>query len=226
MSVGRPLSALNFYDVLTDLIPGVTFFGGLALLLRPETVMGWNLGVVLAVITIGGYVAGHVLQSARSKIWGTPDLFQRVARDLHDGESETDLGRVSEVEAEFLSRCREQFALTDGFTDWSTLFRLVVSYLETQPERRALRFQALHSFYWSMAAAFFGLALLAAGATSATLAAHIGVLRPPEATAGVLLVGGVLGVVFELRRREFQRHFVRYLIVDFHVATSRNDPPQ
>lgn len=222
MAVDRPLNVLNLYDVLTDFVPGVTVIGALAVLFRVETLATPNLGTLLAGIAVGGYVVGHLLQSARSRIWGTPDLFQRVASSLHAGAEETPLGTVSDVEAAFLDHCRERFNLGEDFEDWSQLFRLVVSELETQPERRALRFQALHSFYWSMAVASAAIALLAGGAGVMAVGTDNGLVRSPGIAAGVLVASLVVAVVFELRRRAFQRHFVRYLITDIHVAMTRD----
>lgn len=222
MSFDSPLSALNLYDVLTDLIPGVTFVGSLAFLVRIEDIQALDLGMLVALIAVGGYVAGHVLQSVRSKIWGTPDLFQRTASALYDGGDETPLGGVSDVEAQFLNRCRQQFDLDEEFEDWTQLFRLVISYLETQPERRALRFQALHSFYWSLTAAFGGIALLAVVATVTIAITEVELLRSIDVLVVTVGVSTVLTRVFESRRQKFQRHFVQYLITDFHVTTSRD----
>lgn len=223
MSVDRPLSSLNLYDVLTDLIPGVTFVGAVAFLIRFEEIEVLDLGAMIALIAVGGYVSGHILQSARSKVWGTPDLFQRVVSSLDDGAETTPLGDVTDVEASFLNRCRQEFELDDDFKDWLQLFKLLMSYLETRPEQRALRFQALHSFYWSMAAAFGSISLLALGSIVAIKIANPELLRSIETLSGVLLVSIFLTAVFEFRRREFQRHFIRYLIIDFHVATTRNN---
>ena len=223
MSVDRPLSALNLYDVLTDLIPGIAFVGSIVFLVRIEDIEALDLAVLIAFIAVGGYVAGHVLQSARSWIWGTPDLFQRTASTLYDGADETELGEISPIESEFLNRCRERFDLDDEFDDWTQLFRLVMSYLETQPERRALRFQALHSFYWSMAAAFGGIAVLAVAAAGAVVIAEVELLRSIEVLLVVLGVSTALLLVFEFRRRKFQHHFIQYLITDFYVATTRDN---
>lgn len=223
MSVNRSLSALNLYDVLTDLIPGVTFVGALAFLIRVEDIETLDAGLLITVTAVGGYVVGHAIQSIRSEVWGTPDLFQRTVSALHDGAGETPLGEVSDVESQFLERCREQFDLEAGFQNWSQLFRLVMSYLETQSEQRALRFQALHSFYWSMAAAFGGIALLTIGAAVANVAVEVDLLRSISTLVGVFVVSSLLAAVFEHRRRGFQKHFVRYIITDIFLATSRDD---
>ena len=226
MAIDRSFRVLNLYDVLTDLIPGVTFIAALMLVVPVETFIVIDTAPAILVVGIVGYICGHLIQFARSKLYEhcpwipDPRNFKRIAFQLSmNGRGRTDLGNIGEIDRAFLPLCREQFDLSDDFSDWDTLFRMVITYLETRPESRAVRFQAIHSFCWSMAMASF---LVAIAAIVGLLASPALPTRPTNVLFGTLVFGLALAYGFERRRQEFNRVFVEYIISDFYVSQHRN----
>lgn len=210
MSVGQPFRVLNLYDVLTNLIPGVVIIGSPYIYYDLE----FSLETVFTIL-IAGYLAGHAVQFLRTLIQ-TPSTFQETMEIVKEGTaSESPLGKVTTVQKEFVEICWEEFDLDETYNSYGELFKMLLSYLETVPASRALRFQAIYSFNRSMV---ISLVITAAIAIIAILLDLFGILYT-ESIFKVfgILIGSLIGcVVFHIRTEEFEKDFVRYVILDFY----------
>ena len=220
MSVGQPLRALDFYDVVVNLVPGAVLVLGTGVLVAPAIdFSGLPKGTALIAFVILSFVAGHVMQWMGSELEGTPRLFGDTMKRIRGQENEdlqTDI-RLTEVEDEFWELCKEEFNLTDDFTDYGKLMRLLLSRLETSG-RRSTRFQALYTFHRSMSATCVCLLVIVILSFTAAYAFISPTPYVPYATVGVLSLFGLL--IFQDRVDHFNKLFVEYVIIDFHVENT------
>lgn len=216
MGVARTFRALELYDILGNLIPGSTFLLTLAVIFQTEAYLSLpGATVTIGIFLIVAFVFGHVVQAAASRIEGTPTLFGEVIR-ASKGESAGDIRiPITEVEETIWPMLKRKFALSDDFDNYGELLRLLLSYIETTPATRALRFQALHSFHRSMWAVWYlvvGSVIIAAVLKSGDIVA----VRS-WATLGLTAIGALTGIlVFKWRKNKFNRLFIQYAIVDFY----------
>ena len=216
MGVARTFRALELYDILANLIPGATFLLALAVVVEFEEYVQISGGILVGIFLIIGFILGHVVQAVASTLDGTPTLFGNVVR-ASKGEEVDDVSiPITHVEESVWPLMKQKFSLPDDFEDYGGMFRLLLSYIETTPATRAIRFQALHSFHRSMWAVWHlvvgvvlvGVALklfdVVAVRSWATLLASIG--------------GALLGIaVFKNRKEKFNRRFIQYAIADFYT---------
>ena len=215
MSVGRTFRPLELYDILASLIPGTTILMAVAVVFEIEQYIQISGGIIVGVFFIIGYIFGHVVQAVASQLDGTPTLFGTVVR-VSKGEEVDDVSiPITHVEEAVWPLIKRKFALPDEFENHGEMFRLLLSYIETTPATRALRFQALHSFHRSMWAAWhliIGLIVVGAGLKLF----NVGAIRSWP-ILGVSIGGALLGiVVFKSRKEKFNRRFIQYAIVDFY----------
>lgn len=243
MPVARTLRSLQVYDILANLIPGTTFLVVLAATVPVERSLETvGSGPLLASFVVCGFVIGHVIQSLASTLNGPPRLFgllvdETRSRDLYDpsgtaeflptrirdwlGFERADLDAltITSVEESFWPMAKDRFDLSDDFWHNGRLMQLTLSYLETVPATRALRFQSIHTFHRSM----WGMWMLALFAVFlVALGDAIGLLvgRPPSVLA-VVAVFSLAGIhIFGQRKEKFNRKVVEYAVVDFYTQRS------
>lgn len=216
MAIARSFRVLALYDVLVNLIPGFIWVIVLIFLLpvkitdqqHPTTILVSGL-VALA------FVSGHVIQAIGSWLDGTPTTFgDTVSAIRSDNPSRSPIA-LTEIEYRFWPLCKQKFGLTDDFNNNGKLLKLILSHLETTPNTRALRFQALHAFHRSMWAASVITAITAASLLGSN------VLRITPSVSS-LLEGSILLIaltsihLFAHRKRKFNRLFVEYTLIDFY----------
>lgn len=221
MPIGRSLSVLNLYDVLANLVPGVSVLLAGLLLFAYTSTTEVSGGALLLIVVVFGLILGHMLQWGGSWLDGwlndreedNPNLFMEVLEDIDSENDESELGSVTHVEEQFWPLCRERFDLPADFSQDNQLLLLVLSYLETRPATRALRFQAIHSFHRSMTIASIVVTVFSVAA----LLLRFRVIVTPWSVIIVIGIGAAAGIyVFNDRRNKFEKTFLRYVFLDFY----------
>lgn len=217
MPLARQLSVLNIYDVLTDLVPGATVlvFAFLLFPVESTALTSTNVLVVFSVL-IGSLIIGHVVQWIRSEVGRQPMELQRQMGVVREDPEE-----VNSIQRDFLQRTNEYFDIDDDFDDGER-FRLVLSYLETRPSVRALRFQSVYSFHRSL----FIASLIGVGLAISALGLHLVQANIAVRNLSyVIATGGsaaFLAYVSRERRNKFEKVFVNYVIREFYAEQIAN----
>lgn len=215
MALARSFRALGFYDVITNLVPGALWTGALILLLPiDELIQGLPSGVVVGGFLSLAYVTGHLLQALGS--WAdSPTTFGDTLTAIQNEAPSTAPITVTHIENSFLTLCEQQFSLPPDFKHYGKLLKMVLSYLETTPYTRALRFQSVYSFHRSMWAASWSLLIVLAILCGLSALGHS--LLPSTTVTGGITIAALVGVaVFWNRKNKFDKTFVKYLFVDFY----------
>jgi hypothetical protein len=228
MALARSFRALGFYDVITNLVPGALWTGALILLLPVNgLIQGLPSGVVVGGFLALAYVTGHLLQALGS--WAdSPTTFGDTLTAIQNDTLATAPIIVTHVEKSFLTLCEEQFALPSDFDHHGKLLKMVLSYLETTPYTRALRFQSVYSFHRSMWAASWSLLVVLVVLGGISALGHSSL--PSVTVTGGVTIAALVGVaIFWNRKNKFDKTFVKYLFVDFYNTqqskASRNSGP-
>ncbi|MDG5819665.1 hypothetical protein [Natronococcus sp. A-GB7] len=236
MAIERPLQVLNLYDVLTDLIPGAAFLLFIAILFPVETLPIFEAsGAMILITVIGSLILGHMIQWVRGWecLWKQPDVFQHTMRqirlesdlsaprrDNNPNNTENSLP-MSTVRYQFLTLVDEIFELDNTVSD-TERYQIVLSFLETRPPVRALRFQSLYSFYRSMVVTSWAILTIGVVAIGSFLLGWIPT-RPLPVLISVVLLGLILAVVTRERRDRFEKTFVGYAIREFYSEQKINE---
>lgn len=213
MSVAQTVGRLHLFDILAALIPGAVLLTIFSVVFTGDffDVLVGNAGVFL----VFSYVFGNGIQEGMTLVANAPQHFEILMEDVVSENSRNPDIAVTEIEEGFLDLCLDEFELRDDFDDYDRLFDMLLSYLDTKPASRGLRFQALFSFYWAMEFVSY-LAVLVG--TLALVASHV----RPAMTIGQLqiltvILFSVMGIfVFRARRASFGEDFVEYVIADFY----------
>lgn len=218
MAVARTFRALELYDVLANLIPGAVLVLASTAVIEVENYFNFSSGTVaVGVFLISSLVLGHVIQALASELDGTPTLFGDIIEAVKEGTEPDDLSvNITHVEESIWPLIRRKFDLPHDFDDHGEIFRLLLSYIETTPTTRALRFQAIHSFHRSMWAMWYSVVILA---PLALLLDCVGLLaaRSWPVIALATFVGFCGIYIFNSRKEKFNRMFIEYAIADFYV---------
>ena len=212
MPLARQLSVLSLYDVLTDLIPGATvlLFAFLVFPLESTAVTASNALLVFSLL-LGSLIVGHLVQWLRGKFGKQPGEFQRQMDVIRKHSS-----LANSIQESFLQLTNDYFHIDYEFDDGER-FRLVLSYLETSPSVRALRFQSLYSFYRSLLIA----ALLGIGLSLVALAIFMTPVNLPTRGFHYIIFNGgfaaLLAYASRERRNKFEKIFVGYVIREFYA---------
>ncbi|MUV60218.1 hypothetical protein [Halobacterium sp. CBA1126] len=216
MGVARTFRALELYDILGNLIPGSTFLLMLAVIFEVEAYLTLpKATVTIGVFLIVAFVLGHVVQAVASKLEGKPTLFGKVIR-ASKGEMVEDVPiPITDVEEAIWPMLKHKFGLSDDFDNYGEMFRLLLSYIETTPATRALRFQALHSFHRSMWAVWY--LVICSVVIAAVLKGGEVVAVQSWSVLGLTSIVALIGIqVFKWRKNKFNRLFIQYAVVDFY----------
>jgi hypothetical protein len=176
-----------------------------------------ELGVLVLLL---GYLVGHTIQFFRSFI---PDgtTFQRMMTAICDGNPQASPYKtVNEIHQSFVDECWEMFNLSEDYENYGQLFKLLLSYLETRPAKRALRFQAIYSFYRSMVVALVFTGLLGVGVLVLQSQGFVSVESWPG-LYGTVGLSILLTAIFYKRKQYFEKEFVRYVVLDFYQDRSQ-----
>jgi len=224
MAVAQSFRALELYDVLSNLVPGAVVLLALSFVFpveNPNPLLTGAIGV--GVFLVSALVLGHVVQVLASWLDGTPKLFGNVIRATR-GEDVDDLPiDITHVEESVWPLMKRQFALPAEYDNYGEMFRLLLSYIETTPTTRALRFQALHSFHRSMWAVGHIAVLITVLGILLKCTGQIATRSWP--VLGLALVGSFIGIwVFERRKEKMNKRFIQYAIADFYIhQTEKRD---
>lgn len=211
MPLARQLTVLDLYDVLTNLVPGATVLLFAFLLFRVEsTALAGSTATLVFVVLLGSLLVGHVLQWLRGEIGKQPNEFQNRMAAVRDGNPK------NSIHEDFLEMTNEHFKIDNDLNDRER-FRLVLSYLETRPFTRAIRFQSVYSFYRSL----YPASLIAAGLALAAgviycLNWDLVAIRGPFYIFFSLGGAALLAYVSRERRNKFEGVFVGYAIREFY----------
>ena len=217
MGVARAFRSLELYDILANLVPGSVLVIFIGVVFGIETYIPLPTGAVtLGVFLIIALTSGHIIQFVASRLEGTPTLFGTVVRASKREDIDDVPIPITHIEEAFWPLMEQKFALPEDFDDYGEMLRLLMSYVETTPATRALRFQALHSFHRSMWAVWYLGAGLAIVGTALKLFDFIIVRSWP--VLGISLIGALAGIrIFRIRKEKFNRLFIQYAIVDFYT---------
>lgn len=217
MGVASTFRALELYDILANLIPGMTFLLVVAVVFEVEQYTKLSVGITVGVFLIVGFILGHVVQAVASRLEGTPTLFRNVVRASKGIEVDDIPIPITHIEESLWPLMKQTFVLPDDFENYGEMFRLLLSYIETTPATRALRFQALHSFYRSMWALWYlavGIVVIGAGLK---LLEIVAVRSWPILGASIAVA--LIGIaVFNSRKEKFNKRFIQYAIIDFYIG--------
>ncbi|SFC24000.1 hypothetical protein SAMN05444422_10614 [Halobiforma haloterrestris] len=224
MAVARSFRALELYDVLTNLVPGAVVLLIPSIIFPVENFISSSTGTLGAgAFLVSALVFGHIVQVIASWLDGTPKLFGKVIRATR-GEDVGDLPiDITYVEESVWPLMERQFALPENFDDYGEMFRLLLSYIETTPATRALRFQALHSFHRSMWAVGHIAVLIT---TIGILLKRTGLVTVRSwPVLSLALIGSLIGIwVFGQRKEKMNKRFIQYAIADFYIhQTEKRD---
>lgn len=211
MPLARQLSVLSIYDVLTTLIPGATvLLAGFLLFPVEDTAVAASSGFLVFALLIGSLLVGHFVQWLRSQFGKQPDEFQRRMNAVRNENPETS------IDEDALEMANQRFDIDEEVGDTDRL-RLILSHLETRPAVRALRFQAIYSFYRSLVpASLLGVCLSLAALLLKCLQSSI----PVRGTGYILvtLFGSIIvAFVSRNRRDDFEALFIGYAIREFYA---------
>lgn len=220
MPLIRSFQSLQLYDVLANLVPGTTVLLVFSALVRVEFYFQLPLTATVAgLFAVCAFVIGHAIQAFSSwldsKIGTTPYLFGETIQAARAGNHEEAPINISHIESEVWPLMQRKFVLPSEFSDYGSLFRLLLSYIETTPATRALRFQAIHTFHRSM----WGTWYLTLGASLLSLVFSALGLLNFRSIYSLFIVGSfsLMGIlIFGKRKNKFNRLFVQYAIVDFY----------
>jgi hypothetical protein len=220
MAIARSFRALELYDVLANLIPGSVLLLSITAIIKIENYFQTSNSVfATGGFLVSAFVLGHVIQAFASYIQDPPRLFGEIVqatREDSDEALEDDLPiNLTHIERALWPLMKERFDLPDSFDDYGNLFRLLLSYIETTPATRALRFQAIHSFHRSMWAVWhlvIGITLVAASLNV------IGLLKARSPLVlGTVVLMSIAGIrIFATRMEKFNIRFIQYAIIDFY----------
>lgn len=216
MGVASTFRALELYDILANLIPGSTILLVVAVVFEVEHYAQMSEGIIVGIFLFVGFILGHIVQAVASKLNGKPTLFGNVVRASKSKEVDDISIPITHVEESIWPLMKQKFALPDDFENYGEMLRLLLSYIETTPATRALRFQALHTFHRSMWAVWYlavGIVLIGAGLKLLDLFA---VRSWP--ILGASFAVALLGIaVFNSRKEKFNKRFIQYVIADFYT---------
>lgn len=216
MGVASTFRALELYDILANLIPGSTILLVVAVVFEVEHYAQMSDGIIVGIFLFVGFILGHIVQAVASKLNGKPTLFGNVVRASKSKEVDDISIPITHVEESIWPLMKQKFALPDDFENYGEMLRLLLSYIETTPATRALRFQALHTFHRSMWAVWYlavGIVLIGAGLKLLELFA---VRSWP--ILGACFAVALLGIaVFNSRKEKFNKRFIQYVIADFYT---------
>ena len=216
MTVARTFRALEFYDILANLVPGAVLLLTLSAIFQIEKYIRFSTGTIAAgVFLVTALVFGHIIQAIASELDGKNTLFGEVIQATREDTEKEPTIEVNHVVESVWPLMKRKFALPDDFNDYGELFRLVLSYIETTPATRALRFQALHSFHRSMWAVGYITSILTLVGALLKCIGWIGVR--PWPILGLILLGSIGGtLVFGKRKKKMNQLFIQYTLVDFY----------
>lgn len=217
MSISRSFRALELYDVLTNLVPGAVLLLAISAIFRVEEYIRFSTSAFAAgAFLVSALVFGHFIQVIASELDGTPTLFGDVIR-IGQGEDIDGVEiTVTSVEEAIWPLMKRKFAIPDDYKDYGNLFRLLLSYIETTPATRALRFQALHAFHRSMWAVGFVVLVLTLTAILLKWMNVVAVRSWP--ILGLTVTGSFVGIgVFRRRKEKMNRRFIQYAMADFYI---------
>ncbi len=220
MAIARTLRSLELYDVLANVIPGSVLLLSISATVKLENYFQASSSVfATGGFLVSAFVLGHVIQAIASQIEDSPRLFGKIVcatREDCDDVVVRDVPiNITHIERAVWPMMMEKFQLPPDFDDYGNLFRLLLSYIETTPATRALRFQAIHSFHRSMWAVWHLTIGIAVVAISLDLIGFID-SRSPFIIGAVLLMSSIGIKIFAIRKEKFNTRFIQYAIIDFY----------
>lgn len=219
MSVSPTFRSLAFYDILTNMVPGIVVLFAFVVLIFPVEFFGeLPDGIAVTGFFVVAYITGHVTQSLGS--WrDNPTTFGDTIKSVQSGEYNDAPITITHVEKEFWNSCVDVFDIQkqNEFKNYGRLLELVLSHLETTSYTRALRFQALHSFHRSMWAATW---LITVAVPLAGALHYFGIITLHSLViGGGIFVSSIIGIiVFNRRKKEFDKVFINYAIAEFYAS--------
>lgn len=216
MSVTGSVSSMNLEELLGDFIPGSLLIIGIVTLFNIDVDILTGLSsALLFVLLVLAYATGHFIQMLNGYIDSPPDRFNRGMKAIDEERYEDVPFQVTEIEKNFLSLCRKEFNLSDGYQDYGSLFEMLQSFLKATPMNKGLRFQAYFSLMWAIETTAVLLAMFSLGGISLYLIG-VEIIRDVILAAAIFVVCIIAFVFAKDRRDKFEKNWVEYVILDVH----------
>lgn len=211
------LSQFNLYDLLASFLPG-------AFLLLSIVIPYTGSEIILTELTIGGalvfivfsYTFGLMTQALGGSIHSGEDAFVERLQVITEGiDSEKEPSDVKPVEIKFVESVRREFDLDANYDDWESVYRLILSKLETTARTRTIRLQAL--FLAMRGFAVIGIVLV----LSYLVMIGLNVTGTVETAASVhtlivlLPFGVLLSIIAWSRSSEFSEDVIAYMVLEY-----------
>lgn len=219
MSANNSFSSFTLYDLISNIVPGAIVLLTGTILLLPFTQPGLaSGGPILTAFVILSFLFGRGIQAVASH-FDTPQMFGKVVDAIEDDSLESPF-TLTQIEEEFWENCESELSLTKNFNHNGRLMKAILSYLETRPAVRALRFQAIWTFCRNMCVVSW----ITIGLSFIT--AIIYAIRPELGgsvwLSFLLLIAGFAELaIFDGRKKKFNKTFIKYIFIDFYVESNR-----
>lgn len=219
MSISNTFTTFTLYDLVSNIIPGSTVLITGTILFLPfaesRVISG---GSILAAFVIMSFLFGRAIQAVAS-YFDDPRMFGDMV-DAIDDRSLKPPFELTEIEESFWENCKSELSLTENFDSNSRLLKAILSYLETKPAARALRFQAIWTFCRNMCTV--GWITIAIGFTAFVIYTVIPDLGGSVWVCALVTVAGFIELaVFDNRRNKFNKIFIKYVFIDFYLESNR-----
>lgn len=233
------IKSFNVYDVFANIIPGVVLLVGASFPFNVQRVLGKPITAATSItlVIIISFITGQFLQTIGG--WadgdhGFPQLMRSIVNEKRNPQFE-----ITEFDEYFVVLCDDTFELTEGFDDYTRLFKMLLAYLEYSGRSRALRMQALYLLSrgiwvsaWLLSFWFFAVYVsidynyLSETSLRLVNLKMKDIPSKSELTIAFLLAT-VLGTIFGRIRQEVEEDWVKYVITEFYLdrVTSQTSGP-
>jgi hypothetical protein len=197
---------LDFYDIVVNIAPGAIILLSVFNYIPKDNIPS---SILFTGLVLAAYLIGQIIQSVSStieKLIGRKDYFGEAMTKVWNGKGD-------EVDEKFWETAKEKYDLSEDFSDSGDLLRLVLSYLWSEGNSKAIRMQSIYTFHRSMWMTSIFLIVISTGflvenymETGAILPLYSG-----------LLILSIFGAwLFYSRKKKFSEKFIQYCITDFY----------
>lgn len=225
MSVARPFTNLNIFDIISNLVPGAIFLSVVGGLFTVEMIISLDPVATAGVLIFGGYIIGHVFQALGSRLFSEYDISDVITVRSDESKSLEELGfSQPDIVKGFEKLVSHRFGLQPSSDFPDAINQLVLSELELKTDSRALRFQIFYYFFRSMVLVSVGSIILSLISVGFIIFSITG-SRHLLLSASILIAALVLIALFYPRMHKFNKLFVTYAVAEFYALETKSSNP-
>jgi len=225
MSVARPVTNLNIFDIISNLVPGAIFLSVVGGLFTVEMIIPLDPVATAGVLIFGGYVIGHLFQALGSRLFSEYDISDVMIALSDESKSLEELGfSQPDIVNDFEKLVSRRFDLQPSSDFPDVINQLVLSELELKTDSRALRFQIFYYFFRNMVLVSVGSIILALVSVGFIMCGVTG-SRHLMLSASVLITSLVTISLFYSRMVRFNQLFVTYAVSEFYALETNSSNP-